>query len=179
MAEQSLSAVDPACLHYDQFHAYDIIIAHLNATLAGQCLPPLRMLIHGESGTGKSKAIQTATEHFVHRGARFMLQKAAYTGIAASLINGKTTHNSNDFTMERWSFKCGMQGEATNTLETHPISRHRRSVHDKQNVPGQIISKHQHRQDGRRYTITTLLRRHLCHSVWRLLSVPTCRLHAI
>ena len=91
-SEQSLSAVDPALLHYDQFRAYDIITAHLDATLAGQRQPPLRMLIHGEPGTGKSKVIQTATEYFVHRGANFMLQKAAYTGIAASLIDGKTTH---------------------------------------------------------------------------------------
>ncbi|KIM60950.1 hypothetical protein SCLCIDRAFT_123270 [Scleroderma citrinum Foug A] len=91
-SEESLTAVDPTSLRYDQFRAYDIITAHLDATLAGQVPPPLRMLIHGEPGTGKSKAIQTATEHFIHRGARFMLQKSAYTGIAASLIDGKTTH---------------------------------------------------------------------------------------
>ena len=91
-SEQSLATVDPATLRYDQFRAYDIITAHLNATLAGESPPPLRMLIHGEPGTGKSKAIQTATEYFVARGVRFMLQKAAYTGIAASLIDGKTTH---------------------------------------------------------------------------------------
>jgi len=50
------------------------------------------MLIHGEPGTGKSKVIQTLTENFVRRGAKSMLQKSAYTGIAASLIDGKTTH---------------------------------------------------------------------------------------
>jgi len=91
-SEESLTSVDPACLCYDQFRAYDIITAHLNATLAGQNPRPLRMLIHGEPGTGKSKAIQTVTEYFVHRQVRFMLQKSAYTGIAASLIDGKTTH---------------------------------------------------------------------------------------
>jgi len=93
-AEQSLSAVEPDCLWYDQFRAYDIITGHLDSKLAGQNPPPLRMLIHGEPGTGKSKVIQTATQHFLHRGARFMLQKSAYTGIAASLlIDGKTTHS--------------------------------------------------------------------------------------
>ena len=92
-AEQSLSAVEPDCLHYDQFRAYDIITGHLESKLAGQNPPPLRMLIHGEPGTGKSKVIQTATQHFLHRGARFMLQKSTYTGIAASLIDGKTTHS--------------------------------------------------------------------------------------
>ena len=72
--------------------AYDIITAHLDVTLAGQNPPPLHMLIHGEPGTGKSKAIQMATKHFVCRGVRFMLQKSAYIGIAALLIDGKTTH---------------------------------------------------------------------------------------
>jgi len=50
------------------------------------------MLIHGEGGTGKSKVIQTITEYFAHRGVTHMLLKAAYTGVAASLVNGKMTH---------------------------------------------------------------------------------------
>lgn len=116
MAEQSLSPVDPACLHYDQYHAYDIIIVHLNTTLAGQCLPPLHMLIHGEPGTGKSKAIQTVTEHFVHRGARFMFQKAAYTGITALLIDGKTMHTI--AMISQW--KDGvLSAECKGKLQTH------------------------------------------------------------
>ncbi|OCH93888.1 hypothetical protein OBBRIDRAFT_700056, partial [Obba rivulosa] len=53
---------------------------------------PLRMIIHGEEGTGKSKVIQTITEYFVKKGARYLLLKTAYTGVAASLIDGKTTH---------------------------------------------------------------------------------------
>ncbi|KAG1830513.1 hypothetical protein EV424DRAFT_1267198, partial [Suillus variegatus] len=54
--------------------------------------PPLRMIIHGEGGTGKLKVIQTITEYFAHNSAKNMLLKAAYTGVAASLIDGKTTH---------------------------------------------------------------------------------------
>lgn len=50
------------------------------------------MIIYGEGGTGKSKVIQTVTEEFDRQGARALLVKAAYTGIAASLIDGKTTH---------------------------------------------------------------------------------------
>ena len=50
------------------------------------------MIVHGEGGTGKSRVIQTVTEHFAQRGAKYMLLKAAYTGVAASLIDGKTTH---------------------------------------------------------------------------------------
>lgn len=50
------------------------------------------MIIHGEGGTGKSRVIQTVTEYFVQRGAKYLLLKAAYTGVGASLIDGKTTH---------------------------------------------------------------------------------------
>ncbi|RDX39933.1 hypothetical protein OH76DRAFT_1302941, partial [Lentinus brumalis] len=53
---------------------------------------PLRMVLYGEGGTGKSRVIQTVTQAFAARGCAHMLVKAAYTGIAASLIDGKTTH---------------------------------------------------------------------------------------
>ena len=43
-------------------------------------------------GTGKSKVIQTVMEAFTVRGQSDLLIKAAYTGVAASLIDGKTTH---------------------------------------------------------------------------------------
>ena len=92
-AEKALTAVDPTQLRYDQFRAYDIITAHLQHTLSGGKPPPLRMLIHGEPGTGKSKVIQTTTEHFVRRAAKHMLMKSAYTGVASSVIDGKTTHS--------------------------------------------------------------------------------------
>ncbi|THU78169.1 hypothetical protein K435DRAFT_567553, partial [Dendrothele bispora CBS 962.96] len=54
--------------------------------------PPLRMILYGEGGTGKSKVIQTVTEVFKARGVSDWLIKSAYTGVAASLIDGKTTH---------------------------------------------------------------------------------------
>ncbi|KZP27492.1 hypothetical protein FIBSPDRAFT_683605, partial [Athelia psychrophila] len=54
--------------------------------------PPLRMILYGEGGTGKSKVIQTVTEAFARRGVKYMLVKSAYTGVAAYLIDGKTTH---------------------------------------------------------------------------------------
>lgn len=60
--------------------------------LAGKNPKPLRMIIYGEGGTGKSKVIQTVTDYFASRGVSEWLLKAAYTGIAASLIEGKTTH---------------------------------------------------------------------------------------
>ncbi len=90
--EEALPAVDVSCLRDDQYRAYDIILWHLEHTLSGAQVPPLRMIIYGEGGTGKSRVIQTVTEAFARRGCSYMLVKAAYTGIAASLIDGKTTH---------------------------------------------------------------------------------------
>ncbi|THG94148.1 hypothetical protein EW026_g7265 [Hermanssonia centrifuga] len=87
------TAVDSAILKDDQYRAYDIMTWHLEQTLAGAEPPPLRMVLYGEGGTGKSKVIQLVTEAFEARGVGNMLVKAAYTGVAASLINGKTTHN--------------------------------------------------------------------------------------
>ena len=93
LAETALAPVDPSMLRYDQFRAYDIVTWHLDQTLAGRKPSPLQMLIHGEGGTGKSKVIQTITEYFVSKSMRHTLLKAAYTGVAASLIDGKTTHS--------------------------------------------------------------------------------------
>ncbi|KIJ21314.1 hypothetical protein PAXINDRAFT_151861 [Paxillus involutus ATCC 200175] len=90
--EASLTPVNPSQLHYDQFHAYDIVTWHLDQMLAGHKPPLLRMLIHSEGGTDKSKVIQTITKYFTQRGSKHMLLKVAYTGVAASLIDGKTTH---------------------------------------------------------------------------------------
>ncbi|THH14508.1 hypothetical protein EW146_g5828 [Bondarzewia mesenterica] len=91
-AETAMTPLVPSELNKDQKRAYDIISWHLRENLAGKDPPPLRMVIHGEGGTGKSKVIQTVTELFGELGAQHMLAKAAYTGVAASLINGKTTH---------------------------------------------------------------------------------------
>lgn len=93
ISEEALTGVHPSELKPDQYRAYDIVAWHLEQTLAGKEPPPLRLIIHGEGGTGKSKVIQTITEFFAQRGAKHLLLKAAYTGVAASLINGKTTHS--------------------------------------------------------------------------------------
>ena len=91
-AEQALPPVDLHSLKSDQLQAYRIINWHLEETLAGKHPPPLQMILYGEGGTGKSRVIQTVTEAFARRNASNMLVKAAYTGVAASLIEGKTTH---------------------------------------------------------------------------------------
>ena len=91
-AEASLPPVDPSLLKFDQFQAYDIIRWHLEQWLLGEDPPPLHMIIYGEGRNGKSKVIQTVTEAFLQNRAKYMLVKSAYTGVTASLINGKTTH---------------------------------------------------------------------------------------
>jgi hypothetical protein len=90
--EASLPALDPSSLLDDQRRAYDIIRSHLGQHLSGEAPPQLLMQIQGEGGTGKSRVIQTITELFRAKGVSSMLVKGAYTGIAASLIDGKTTH---------------------------------------------------------------------------------------
>ncbi|KAI0728096.1 hypothetical protein C8Q72DRAFT_780541, partial [Fomitopsis betulina] len=92
MSEQPLDALNPADLLLDQRRAYNIITSHLDHTLAGESPRQLLMIMVGEGGTGKSRVIQTVTQYFKVRQAEDLLQKAAYTGIAASLIDGKTTH---------------------------------------------------------------------------------------
>lgn len=101
IAEEALTAVDPSCLLPEQRRAYDIVTWHLTALLQGREPPQLLMQIQGEGGTGKSKVIQTITEFFTHKGSSALLVKSAYTGIAASLINGRTTHNIAKISLSR------------------------------------------------------------------------------
>ena len=79
-------------LNDDQQLAYDIIDWHLNETISGKKPPQLLMVIPGEGGVGKTKLIQTITQNFYLQGVDDWLVKGAYTGIAASLIDGKTLH---------------------------------------------------------------------------------------
>lgn len=91
-SEDALDGIDISHLRPDQARAYGIIKWHLDQTLNGTDPPPLRMIIYGEGGTGKSRVIQTVTDAFDARGSKNILVKAAYTGVAASLVDGKTTH---------------------------------------------------------------------------------------
>ena len=83
---------DVALLNKDQRRAYDIIDWHLQETMNGKEPPQLLMVIPGEGGVGKSKVIQTVSKNFDSRGVEDWCVKGAYTGIAASLIDGKTLH---------------------------------------------------------------------------------------
>jgi hypothetical protein len=84
--------VDTSFLNEEQRRAFDIVDWHLRRTLAGEQPPQLRMVIPGEGGTGKSKTIQTITQNFERLHVANILVKGAYTGIAASIIDGRTLH---------------------------------------------------------------------------------------
>ena len=90
--EEHIDGVDPSLLLKDQRRAYDIINLHLKQSLNGQNPSQLLMIIAGEGGVGKSKTIQSVTENFQKQKATHLLAKGAYTGIAATIIDGKTLH---------------------------------------------------------------------------------------
>ena len=89
---ERLMSIDVENLNDDQRRAFDIIDWHLNEMLEGKQPPQLLMMIPGEGGVGKSKLIQTMTRAFQLKGVGEWCVKGAYTGIAASLIDGSMLH---------------------------------------------------------------------------------------
>ena len=53
---------------------------------------PLRLIISGQGGTGKSQVIQAVTDYFAQRSQSQHLRLASYTGIATKNIHGSTLH---------------------------------------------------------------------------------------
>jgi PIF1-like helicase len=92
IGEEPLTSINPQELFEEQHRAFEIIDWHLHETIAGRMPPQLLMHVLGEGGVGKSKVIQTVTDDFTLRLVRDWLVKAAYTGIAASIIGGSTLH---------------------------------------------------------------------------------------
>jgi hypothetical protein len=89
---ERISATDAKFLNEEQRRAYDIVDQHLQETMKGGNPSQLLMAIPGEGGVGKSKLIQTMTKNFENHNVSNWWVKGAYTGIAASLIDGKTLH---------------------------------------------------------------------------------------
>jgi hypothetical protein len=76
-------SINVASLNQDQKRAYEIIIWHLDENLAGHSPPPLRMVIYGKGGAGKSQVLQTITAAFKAQSQEDLLVKAAYTATAS------------------------------------------------------------------------------------------------
>ena len=89
---EDLMVKEVESLNEEQRRAYDIVNWHMEETMRGKKPPQLLMMVPGEGGVGKSKVIQTITRNFHCRDVGNWLVKGAYTGIAASLIDGKTLH---------------------------------------------------------------------------------------
>ena len=84
--------IDIDQMNEDQRRAYDIVDWHLHETIEGKSPPQLLMFIPGEGGVGKTKVIRDIIQNFEEKGVGDWCVKGAYTGIAASLIDGKTLH---------------------------------------------------------------------------------------
>lgn len=76
----------------DQQHAFRIIQNHVSDAFSGKPRAQLLMQIQGEGGTGRSHVIAAVTNHFKMLEQESSLHRAAYTGIAASQVQGSTLH---------------------------------------------------------------------------------------
>lgn len=92
VAEDIMASVDPSELFEEQRRAFDIVNDQVRRCMRGMDPEPLLMVVSGEGGVGKSKVIQTITSLFESLNVKHWLRKAAYTGVAASLIEGQTLH---------------------------------------------------------------------------------------
>lgn len=90
--QAKMEGTEQSSLNDEQLRAYDIIDQHLQKTLREKCPSQLHMVIPGEGGMGKLHTIQAITDNFVNWKVNNWLAKGAYTGIAASIINGNTLH---------------------------------------------------------------------------------------
>jgi hypothetical protein len=90
-------ALEPISLEHlnkKQKQIYDMVRWVKKERDRGRSPPQMLLLVHGEGGTGKSRVIQTISEIYKREGDGRKLAKIAYTGIAASIIEGETIHRS-------------------------------------------------------------------------------------
>ncbi|XP_062510411.1 ATP-dependent DNA helicase PIF1-like [Corticium candelabrum] len=80
------TVADPERLQGNQLHAYNIVREHFEN--GSSCKQPLRMIVSGTAGTGKSYLIQ-CLKRLLGNG----LRVAAPTGVAAFNVNGYTLHS--------------------------------------------------------------------------------------
>ena len=96
------SKYNHADLNHHQRFAYELIVRHAEATLqalhAGKPLPPpLRMIVDGYGGTGKSHVLHCAGKYIRMRAAQLgladPLRVSALSGAAATQVYGATLHS--------------------------------------------------------------------------------------
>jgi hypothetical protein len=91
---QALEPIDLEALNQKQRQVYDIVRWVKDERDSGRNPPQLLMIVHGEGGTGKSRVIQTINEIYKRSDDGKKLAKIAYTGIAASIIEGEPIHHA-------------------------------------------------------------------------------------
>ena len=124
--EQTLTAIDSSMLKDDQYRAYDIITWHLEQVLAGAKPPLLRQILHGEGGTGKSKVIQTVTQHSPARCKIHAYQSSLHGNSSLDHRRKNHPHDRNDkSTQPPQSTQRRVQTETAGILERICVPDHR------------------------------------------------------
>ena len=82
--------VEKFTLNPEQAHAFRTVAEH--SLVRDGSRPPLRMLMHGPGGTGKSRIIEALSAFFESRDETRRLRLLAFTGVAARNISGMTLH---------------------------------------------------------------------------------------
>ncbi|GAW07739.1 ATP-dependent DNA helicase PIF1 [Lentinula edodes] len=108
-------------LNHRQALAHDIVKNHLLATLSGANPTQLRMILRGAGGTGKTVVINAITHAFEDAGVLPKLAKTATSGVAATLISGKTLHT--------WAGIPIMLPRKENWMQGSPALEQRRIKH--------------------------------------------------
>lgn len=108
-------------LNQEQQLAYDIVSNHMHATTNGSRPPQLRLILRGPGGTGKTAVINAITDAFRDSGMQAKLAKTATSGVAATLISGKTLHT--------WAGIPIMVPRKDNWLQASPVIAQRRIMH--------------------------------------------------
>ncbi|KAE8230711.1 hypothetical protein CF326_g4281 [Tilletia indica] len=81
-------------LNSAQTMAFTIAARHFFAELSGTVVPPLRLLMHGEGGTGKTVVVRLLRELLESYGKGNAILFMAPTGKAAAAIGGSTQHSA-------------------------------------------------------------------------------------
>ncbi|KAJ3910820.1 hypothetical protein F5877DRAFT_55886, partial [Lentinula edodes] len=79
-------------LNGEQAQAHNIVVDHMQRTIAGHSPSQLLLLLLGPGGTGKTVIINAISDTFCKLGVDLLLAKTATTGVAASHFGGKTLH---------------------------------------------------------------------------------------
>ncbi|KAF6753110.1 hypothetical protein DFP72DRAFT_849477 [Ephemerocybe angulata] len=81
-------------LNTEQKLAFDNVLLQLRKTVLDVAAPPLRMVLSGAAGTGKSTVISAIIAMFTLINKLYNIRVCAYTGVAANNIEGMTLHTA-------------------------------------------------------------------------------------